>query len=460
MTERVATCAHRLSEFTHALHFDTIPHAVRENIALRVLDTVGIALASTREDFAPPVLGLVETWGGGDCTVIGSKIRASVPMATLANGSLAHGLDYDDAHILAICKPSAVVVPTALALAESVGLDGATILTAMAAGYETMARLGMAASGEFHTRGWHATAVCGTFAATLVAGKCLGLSPSELTAALGIAGSLASGVLECLEDGSWVKRLHAGWAGHSGAVAAGLARRGFTGPATIFEGRFGFYRTFLGNVPDSAQITGDLGSRWETLQVAFKPYPCCHYNHAYMDCAARLRREHALTPEAIDSVECQVPAPEVPIVCEPLAAKRRPRTAYDAQFSLPYAVAVALVEDEVGLEAFSLERIRNERLLALASKVHYTVAPASTFPKSFPGRILVRLTDGRVLEAEEPFNRGSAENPLGRDDIVAKFRRNAGRVLVPSRVAALEQGALRLAATPDVRSFLTLCTPA
>ena len=457
MNELVASCADGLSEFSHALHFDTIPREVRENIALRVLDTVGIALASTREDFAPSVLGLAETWGGGDCTVIGAKIRASVPMAILANGSLAHGLDYDDAHILSICKPSAVVVPTALALGESMGLDGATILTAMAAGYETMTRLGMAASGEFHARGWHATAVCGTFAATVVAGKCLALSASELTAALGIAGSFASGVLECLEDGSWVKRLHAGWAGHSGAVAAGLARRGFTGPATILEGRFGLYRTFLGSVPDSARITGDLGSRWETLQVAFKPYPCCHYNHAYMDCAARLRREHAVTPEAIDSVECLVPAPEVPIVCEPLAAKRRPRTAYDAQFSLPYAVAVALVEDEVGIESFSPERIQDERLLALAARVRYTVTQASTFPKSFPGRLVIRMRDGRVLEAEEPFNRGSAENPLGRDDIVAKFRQNAGRVLAPSRVAALEQGALRLAATPDVRTFLTLC---
>src|SRR2546422_8542735 len=180
MTERVATCADRLSEFTHALHFDTIPPAVRENIALRVLDTVGMRLASTREDLAPPVLGLVETWGGGDCTVIGSKIRASVPMATQANGSLAHGLDYDDAHILAICKPSAVVVPTALALAESVGLDGRTALTAMAAGYETMTRLGMAASGGFHARGWHATAVCGTFAATVVAARRPGVCPPEV----------------------------------------------------------------------------------------------------------------------------------------------------------------------------------------------------------------------------------------------------------------------------------------
>jgi len=453
----MATCADAFSEFTHDLRLDAIPRAVRENVALRVLDILGIALASTGQDFAPSVLGLVEAWGSGECTVIGTKLRAAAPMAILANGSLAHGLDYDDTHTTAICHASAVVVPTALALGESLALDGATVLAAMVAGYETITRIGMAAPGEFHARGWHATAVCGTFAATLVAGKCLGLSRSQLTAALGVAGSLASGVLEYLEDGSWVKRLHPGWAGHSGALAAGLARGGFTGPATILEGRFGLYRTFLGSAPDPGRITAELGSRWETLRVAFKPYPCCHYNHAYMDCAARLKREHGLTAAAIQDVECLVPAGEVPIVCEPLEAKRRPRTPYDAQFSLPYSVAAALTEEEVGIEAFSAERIRDERLLALAGKVRFTIDPASQFPRTFPGRLRIRLVDGRVLEAAEPFNRGSAENPLSADEIVVKFRRNAGRVLPPARVAALQEAALGLERSASLRPLLALC---
>jgi len=126
---------------------------------------------------------------------------------------------------------------------------------------------------------------------------------------------------------------------------------------------------------------------------------------------------------------------------------------------LPYAVAAALVEDDVGIETFSHQRIQDERLLALAARVSYSVAPTSTFPKSFPGRLIVRLRDGRRLEAEEPFNRGSAENPLGRNDIVAKFRRNAGRALAASLVAAIEHRALTLATTPDVRSLLSVCTP-
>lgn len=457
MSEPMATCAEVLSEFTHDLGLDAIPREVRENVALRVLDILGIALASTTQDFAPSLLGLVEAWGGGECTVIGTKLHAPAPMAILTNGSLAHGLDYDDTHTAAICHASAVVVPTALALGESLALDGATVLAAMVAGYESITRIGMAAPGEFHARGWHATGVCGTFAATLVAGKCLGLSRSQLTAALGIAGSFASGVLEHLEDGSWVKRLHPGWAGHSGALAAGLARGGFTGPATILEGRFGLYRTFLGRVPDLSRVTAELGSRWEALRVAFKPYPCCHYNHAYMDCAARLKREHGLTPGAIQEVECLVPAGQVPIVCEPLEAKRRPRTPYDAQFSLAYSVAAALVDDEVGVDTYSPERIKDERLLAVARKVRYTVDPGSAFPRTFPGRLRIRLVDGRVLEAAEPFNRGSAENPLGVSEVVAKFRRNAGRVLPPSRVATLEEAALGLERASSLRPLLALC---
>lgn len=453
----MTTGAEVFSEFTSRLKFEAIPAEVRDNVLLRVLDTVGIALAATAEEFAPALLGLVEGWGSGEATIIGQKVRASVPMAILANGSLAHGLDFDDTHTLAICHASAVVVPTALTLGESLGLGGPDVLTAMVAGYETITRLGMAAPGEFHARGWHATAVCGSLAAALVAGKCLGLSPSGLVAALGIAGSLASGTLECLEGGSWVKRLHPGWAGHSGAVAAELARGGFTGPATVLEGRFGFYRTFLGAAPEPARVTAGLGTRWETLRVAFKPYPCCHYNHAYMDCAARLRREQALTPEAIEDVECLVPAGEVPIICEPLAFKRRPRTPYEAQFSLPYAVAAALLEDEVGLDAFAAERIADARRLGLAAKVRYTVDPASPFPGTFPGRLRIRLADGRLLEAEERQNRGSPDNPMGPGEVAAKFRKNARRVFSPSRVSALEEAILTLDRLEDVRPLLALC---
>jgi len=366
------TLAARLAAFAVALRYDDLPPAVLASVRLRVLDILGIALAASTQEFAPSVLAPLEAWGGrGDCTVVGAKVTAPAPLAALVNGTLAHGLDFDDTHAGSITHASAVVLPAALAVGEAQGADGRAVLTAAVAGYETITRLGMAAPGAFHARGWHATAVCGPFAAALVAGRLTGLDAGRLTAALGLAGSVASGVQEFLEDGSWSKRLHAGWAGHGGVVAAELARNGFTGPATILEGRFGLYRTFLGVDPDVRPFE-TLGREWETLRVGFKPYPCCHYLHAFLDCALALRREPGFDVAQIEAVECLVPAGEVPIVCEPRAAKLRPRTTYDAQFSLPFTVAAALSDGQVGLDTFTPERWLGE---AAKKRIPYTYLP-------------------------------------------------------------------------------------
>jgi 2-methylcitrate dehydratase PrpD len=419
---------------------------------------VGCALAAAEADFAPSLLDLVARWGGqGPCTVIGARASAPPPLAALANGCLAHGLDFDDTHAGSITHASAVLVPVVLALGEAEGLDGRSAVAALVAGYEAITRIGMAAPGRLHERGWHATAVCGGFAAALAAGRCLGLGASRLAGALGIAASQASGVLEYLEDGSWVKRLHPGWAAHAGVVAAGLARGGFTGPATGLDGRFGFFRAALGEVPDFEPVLKNLGDTWETLNISFKPYPCCHYNHAYVDAVLRLRREHRLSAEQVAEVECLVPEGEIPIVCEPAAAKRRPRTAYDAKFSLPFAVAVALVDGQMGIASFSAERLGDPRLLALTGRVRHAPDPGSTFPRTFPGRVRVRMRDGRLLEARQEANRGGPEAPLAPAEVIAKFRDNAGRALPPARIAALESAVLGLERAADLRSFLAPC---
>jgi 2-methylcitrate dehydratase PrpD len=297
--------------------------------------------------------------------------------------------------------------------------------------------------------------VCGAFAAALAAGTLLGLAPRALTSALGLVGSFAGGVMEFLEDGSAVKRLHAGWAAHAGVLAATLAAGGVTGPATVLEGRFGLYRTFLDRAPD-AGVFETLGHEWETTRIGFKPYPCCHYNHAYIDCALRLRREHGLSAEQVASVECLVPAAEVPIVCEPRAVKIAPRTTYEAQFSLPYVVAAALVDGRVGLDTFTSERLHDEQVLGLAARVEHAVDPASTFPNGFPGWVRVRLADGRVLEAREPDGRGSMARPLPSGAIVEKFRENAASVLPRSTIEALEGAVLTAEGGPDVRKAVSL----
>ena len=448
------TLAQRLAAFTASLSFDALPDDVVASVCLRALDVLGIALASSRGDWAPAVLDLAGD-AGGECTVVGSAKTAPPPLAILVNGTLAHGLDYDDTHAASITHASAVILPTVWALAEARDLDGRSAITAAAAGYEAITRLGMAASGLFHARGWHATSVCGAFAAALAAGACDRLDATQLTAALGLAGSFASGVMEHLEDGSWVKRLHPGWAGHSGALAAALARGGVPGPATILEGRFGFYRTFVNTEPDRRPFD-TLGREWEILRVGYKPYPCCHLNHAYLDCALELRRASGVSADAIERIECRVPAGEVPIVCEPADVKRRPRTSYDAQFSLAFSVASAFIDGTVGLDTYAPARLGDPRVLALADRVSHVIDPDSAFPRSFPGWVRVRLTDGRELEARVPHGRGGPDRPLPPEALVEKFRDNARRALPPARVTALERAVLELDRLKSVRELMSL----
>ena len=448
------TLAERLAAFAAPLSFDALPDDVVASVRLRALDVLGIGLASSRGEWARPVLALAGD-RGGECTVLGTARTAPLPLAILVNGTLAHGLDYDDTHAASITHASAVILPTVFAVAEARELDGRTAITAAVAGYEAITRVGMAASGVFHARGWHATAVCGAFGAAIAAGVCDGLNAAQLTAALGLAGSFASGVMEHLEDGSWVKRLHPGWAGHSGALAATLARGGVPGPATILEGRFGLYRTFVNTEPDPRPFD-TLGREWEVLRVGYKPYPCCHLNHAYLDCALELRRSAGVSADAIEHIECRVPAGEVPIVCEPVDVKRRPRTSYDAQFSLPFSVASAFIDGAVSLDTYEPSRLGDPRVLALTDRVSHVIDPQAQFPRSFPGWVRVRLKDGRELEARVPHGRGGPERPLPAEALIEKFRDNAGRALAPARVTALEQAVLELDRLKSVRELMRL----
>jgi 2-methylcitrate dehydratase PrpD len=229
--------------------------------------------------------------------------------------------------------------------------------------------------------------------------------------------------------------MHGGWAAHSGLIVARLAAAGFTGPKGALDGRFGLYRSHLGDEGwDLARLTDRLADRWELLDTGLKPYPCCHYNHAFADCAAILRQRHSLRTDDIERVECFIAAREVPIVCEPEATKKAPQNDYDAKFSLPYAVASILVRGHLDVGDFTPEAIRDPAVLALARRVTYRDDPTSEFPARFPGWVRIYLHDGQVLEQHEPINRGSAENPLSEEDVRNKFRRNAASI-VPSHAA-------------------------
>ena len=458
-----ANIAQALAAFVHNLEFDAIPAAVRERAAYLMLDATGIALASTRWDFAhkslSAVQGLAGSGGGRKCTVLGMPARLPLRDAVLLNGILVHGLDYDDTHVPGVIHATASAFPCALGVGEHLGLSGRAVLTAYVAGIETGARLGAVAKGAFHQIGFHPTGLIGAYACALLAGRLLGATPAQLHMAQGITLSTGAGSLEFLEDGSWSKRLHPGWAGVAGITGAALARQGFVGPQRPYEGRFGLFPSHLGPLAegcDYALATAGLGETWELEQVAVKPFPICHFAHGCADAALALRREHGLRPEDIAEIRALVPREVIKTICEPVANKLRPVSDYDAKFSLPFIVAACLVRGRFGLAELEADALHDETILALAAKVRYEADPASPFPRAYSGELVLTTRDGRELRQREHINRGAAERPLANAEIEAKFLDNAQRAVSRERAGRIRDALLGLEDCPDVRELAAL----
>lgn len=437
MTAGVPASA-RFVEWAWSLRTGDLPAEVRESAACHVLDSLGTALAALRSGEGSPALCVARSFPSVEgATILGTSDKVAPPFAALANGTLVHALDYDDTHAAALVHPSAVVLPVALALAEVRGLDGTAVLTAVVAGIETITRLGAAVTHGFHRRGLHATSVCGVFAAALVAARLGGLTEPQAVDALGIAGSQAAGSLEFLHSGADTKTLHPGLAACSAMLAAQLAGAGARGPATVLEGRNGLFRSYVDADVDAATLTEGLGSRWETPAVGIKAYPVCQLSHASLDALGSIlagRRGPAggpgLAPELrarVRHIRFAVPLDAVPIVCEPVADKLRPRTPYEAKFSLPWCAATLLVDGRIDIDSFTPERLDRPEVAVLAGAVSFDATKPGVPAADAPGEAEVVLDDGQVLRATVPQARGTAGNPLPAEDLVAKFVANAGR---------------------------------
>jgi 2-methylcitrate dehydratase PrpD len=449
--------ARRLARFVVGLRLADVPAAVVDRATDLVLDTLGGAVAASTMDFGRAVTATARRLAGpAEATIIGDGARVGPAAAVLANATLAHGLDFDDTREDAIVHTGCVAVPSALAVGEAVGASGAGVLEATIAGVETMCRLGLAVPGAFHARHLHPTALTGAFAAAAVTGRLLGLEERELVNAFGIAGSQSSGVIEYLADGSWTKRLHAGWAAHAGVVAALLAGAGFTGPETVIEGQHGFYAAFAGG-HDPARLAGlldSLGSTWELTALTLKPYPCGSIAQPYMDCARQLRETEGLDPGQVVEVRCRTAPGPVPRLWEPLAAKRRPVNGYAAKFSLPYLVALVLARGDAGLADFADDAVADPAVLALAARVGYDVDPTIDYPRQFVGHVTVRLADGRLLTASRDRPRGGPDAPLSAAELEGKFRGNARLRLPGDRVEALLTSVKRLRHEPGLERLV------
>jgi 2-methylcitrate dehydratase PrpD len=429
---KAASLSAQLAEIAVNFHLDAIPIEVRTRAKHLMLDALGIALASTQWDFSRTTLaGLRELAGpGGDVPVIGYGQTLPMRDAVIMNALLIHGLDYDDTHPSGVIHATTSVLPAVLGLGTRLNVSGHALLTAYVLGMESATRLGSAARSGFHQVGFHPTGLIGTFGCTLAAAKLLKLGASDMVNAQGIALSVASGSLECLEDGAWTKRLHPGWGAAAGITAATLAKHGFVGPGAAYEGRFGLYASHLGPLRehcDLDMITSGWGHVWETANVAIKPVPACHFTHAFADAASILSEQ--CRGADIVRIVAKVPPGAMKAVCEPIEKKLRPANGYEAQFSVPYSVATGLRFGRFTLDALEQEAWTNPETLALAAKVQCVPDPEADFPRYFGGEVMIELTDGRVLSHAEPINRGAPGRPISNEGIVTKFYENAARAV-------------------------------
>ncbi|HSK16712.1 MAG TPA: MmgE/PrpD family protein [Gaiellaceae bacterium] len=449
--------AERIASWTAGLTLEDVPPEVADAAKLHLLDTLGCGLAASAMGLATEGRETMAELGGDDrATVIGASAGMPAANAAFANAMVCHGLDYDDTHSDSVAHVSVVTCPASLASAEAAGASGRDALAAIVAANEVVTRIGMAASGLFHKRGFHPTAVCGVFGATAAAARLDGLDAERAASALGIAGSLASGVFAYLDDGTPTKPIHPGWAAHGGILAARLAAHGAEGPAGVLEGRFGLYHAFLGAGKEEIDIEGqlaDLGSRWETPRIAFKPYPACHFMHGAVGATAEAAAG-GLSADDVEEVVVTVPAAGVDLVLEPATAKIAPRTSYEAKFSLQYSAAAMLVHGRCGVTTYTPDAIRDERVLDLARRVRYEVKDYSSYPAAFPGGVRITTRDGRTVEADLEHQRGGPENPMTPDEVRGKFRENASLALADEEAGALEEAVLALEDQDDLRSAL------
>ncbi len=459
------TLSDHYARFGLGLQLRDIPRAVQTRAKHLILDAVGIALASRGYAYAAVSLAALSELGNGTSPVIGYGRRLALREAATMNGVLIHGLDFDDTHSRGVIHSTTSALPCVLALADRDDVSGADLLSAYIVAMEVSTRVASAAKGGFHQAGFHPTGLVGAFGCAAAAARLLHLDELQAAHAQGIVLSMAAGSLEFLEDGAWTKRAHPGFAAASGITAATLAKHGFTGPRLAYEGRFGLYASHLGKRLEEADqqlATEGLGSAWQIDEVAIKPLPACHFTHAVADAAIALHREYRFSADSLDSIKrvvAKVPRATVDVVCEPLEPKRKPVTAYDAQFSVPYIVATALLKGRFTLDELEPAALADPAVLALAARVDYEIDPDTTFPRHYTGEVVVERSDGTRVSHREAINRGCADRPVSNDDIVAKFYANAQRTVSRSVAEQIAQAVLQLDERPARELADTLAGP-
>jgi 2-methylcitrate dehydratase PrpD len=416
-----------LAEFITRVKFDSLPRDVIKRAKHSILDWLGAALAGSQELPSMIIRRVVEKLGGNpESSVIGTSLKTSCINAALVNGVSGHVLELDDIHEEAIIHPAATVLPSALAVGEREDVDGKELITAIVIGYEVEIRIGIAVNPS-HYNYWHTTGTIGTFGAVVAAGKILNLDQRDMIHAFGIAGTMASGLIEVF--GSMSKPLNVGKAAMNGVLAALLAKEGFTSSTKIFESERGYLRATSKEL-DLEKITKDLGKTFEIINNIFKIHASCGHTHAAIDAVLEIVKKYDVKPEDISEILVGT----YPIAVDVVGKNYEPMTPYEAKFSLPYCVAVALIHKRVGLKEFSNERLNDPEIRALAKKVKIFIEPECMNVRLGCAKVIIHTKNGREYSAYIDAPKGYPQNPLTTQELEEKFKSLAFLVLPEDRV--------------------------
>lgn len=415
-----------LAGLCNELCFAGLSQEVIDRVAYLCLDFTGVAVRGAATHSARCVHKAMQAAydsGPKDMPVIGTDLKLNPPAAALAVGTAAHSIELDDVVNEASLHPGVAIFPAALSAAWMSGKNGQELTAAVVAGYEVMIRLGKAVDPKAHyAQGFHPTGTCGTFGAAVATAKLMDLDSKGICNALGIAGSQASGSMEFLTAGAYTKRLHAGWAAMSGLTAALLAKQGFTGPDTILEGRLGFLHSYTSN-PAPQYILDDWGTRFEVLNTSIKPHACCRYKQSAIDGILSLKKEHNISAQDIEEIQIGVLEAGFSLIADPIEAKQNPKSIVDAQFSMPFGAAVAMVKGRASLSEYTEENLQDEEIKQVMKKVHCVRDKAleAEFPRKWPASVTIRTKDNEQYQTWVDTPKGDPGHPLSWDELRDKF---------------------------------------
>jgi 2-methylcitrate dehydratase PrpD len=425
-----------LARHVATLSYGALPPALVELTKQCVLDTLGVSIAaSTLAPEAKLVHRYVSRQGGNpESTILGFGGKAPAPWAVFVNGSLGHMVDYDD---LGASHVSIATIPVAFAMAEKEGgTDGQALITAIAAGTDLQTRLYHAIRIPSWTvsEGWFATQLFGYMAGAATAGRLLGLDIDAMENALGIGFNQTCGSRQmAVGTATHMRSMQAGFSGQGAVTAAALAQLGISGPKEIIEGRYGLFKNYVRtDDPDWDAVTGDLGVRFPLVHThGFKVWPACSYTRPTNAATLRLRQQHKLEPDVVDSITIVGGSDGHRLLSEPIDLKRRPQTSIDGKYSVPFTTAVMMVNGNVTLRDYTHDGLRNPAVLAMADRVSYRSLPPGNKPEirragedsalSRP-TVEIRTKDGRLLSCQPESVPGDANNPVDWELLETKFR--------------------------------------